>query len=109
MFYLQTEFSTFWSEFNHYLKYAMIIFKREPAVERLIDFVAKFVPALAKKSEEEGDEGNESDHDDVSDNKMLQQMFDFLLQVHLAYLVSSVSCKQCWGIVQCQQCFYKLT
>ena len=59
----------------------MIIFKREPAVERLIDFVAKFVPALSKKSAREEDDGNESDHDDVSDNRLLQEMFDFLLQV----------------------------
>ena len=79
----QTEFPSFWSEFQHYLKYAMIIFKREPAVERLIDFVSKFVPALSKKIEEEGDDGNESDHDDVSDNKLLQELFDFLLQVGL--------------------------
>ena len=52
-------------------------------MERLVDFVAKFVPALSKKStrEEEEDDGNESDHDDVSDNKLLQEMFDFLLQV----------------------------
>ena len=79
---LQTEFTSFWSEFCHYLKYAMIIFKREPAVERLIDFVAKFVPALSKKStREEEEDGDESDHDDVSDNKLLQEMFDFLLQV----------------------------
>ena len=81
--YSQTEFPTFWSEFQHYLKYAMIIFKREPAVERLIDFVSKFVPALSNKIEEEGDDGNESDHDDVSDNKLLQELFDFLLQVGL--------------------------
>ena len=52
-------------------------------MERVIDFVAKFIPALNKKNEAEGDDGNESDHDDVSDNKLLQEMFDFLLQVLL--------------------------
>ncbi|MEQ2184198.1 hypothetical protein GOODEAATRI_005445 [Goodea atripinnis] len=32
----------FHEEFVHYLKYAMIVYKREPAVENVIDFVAKF-------------------------------------------------------------------
>lgn len=60
----------------------MVIFKREPAVERLIDFVAKFIPALKKKTAKDNEEdGSEWDHDDVSDNRLLQEMFDFLLQV----------------------------
>jgi hypothetical protein len=32
----------------------MIIFKREPAVERMIDFVSKFAPTLCKKTVEKG-------------------------------------------------------
>uniref|UniRef100_A0A8C5I9J3 Nuclear condensin complex subunit 3 C-terminal domain-containing protein n=1 Tax=Gouania willdenowi TaxID=441366 RepID=A0A8C5I9J3_GOUWI len=32
----------FHDEFVHYLKYAMIVYKREPAVENVIEFVARF-------------------------------------------------------------------
>ncbi|XP_053406509.1 condensin complex subunit 3-like [Mercenaria mercenaria] len=86
--YDKTGFEAFWSEFQHYLKYAMIVFKREPAVERMIDFVAKFAPTLCKKVSEKGgdQEGDDTllDEDSVADNRLLQEMFDFLLTSHSA-------------------------
>ncbi|CAC5372304.1 YCG1 [Mytilus coruscus] len=68
--YDKTEFSKFWSDFNHYLKYPMIVFQREPVVERTIDFIAKFVTS------------DDSLLDEVSQNRLLLTMFEFLLKSH---------------------------
>ncbi|WAR22450.1 CND3-like protein [Mya arenaria] len=81
--YEKTDFGEFWSEFSHCLKYAMVIFKREPAVERVIDFVAKFAPSLSKGGPIDGDE-EDDETDSVGDNRLLQEMFDFLLSFHSA-------------------------
>uniref|UniRef100_A0ACB8E6U9 Uncharacterized protein n=1 Tax=Sphaerodactylus townsendi TaxID=933632 RepID=A0ACB8E6U9_9SAUR len=48
----------FHEEFVHYLKYVLIIYKREPSVEQVINFLAKFVvcfyePEKDAKEEEE--------------------------------------------------------
>ncbi|KAL4231186.1 hypothetical protein ACF0H5_008768 [Mactra antiquata] len=86
--YDKTEFTAFWSEFSHYIKYPMVVFKREPAVERVIDFVANFVTSLCKKADKGDDDDNTNDDDEeedsVADNKLLQEMFDFLLDSHSA-------------------------
>ena len=84
MTFLQTEFSAFWSDFCHCMKYAMVVFKREPAVERVIDFISKFAPSLSKgrpEEEKEGDNEDEEEKDSVGDNRLLQEIFDFLLDV----------------------------
>lgn len=44
----------FHQEFVHYLKYAMVVYKREPAVERIIEFAAKFVTSFHQSDMEEG-------------------------------------------------------
>lgn len=59
----------------------MVVLKREPAVERVIDFVSKFAPSLNQKSSEKEDGDMDDDVDSVADNKLLQAMFDFLLDV----------------------------
>lgn len=86
--YDKTEFDTFWAEFVRCLKYAMIVFKREPAVERVIDFVAKFVPSLRKTEKGGGDalarDCDNEQEDSVAQNRLLQEMFDFLLSSHSA-------------------------
>ncbi|XP_052249367.1 condensin complex subunit 3-like isoform X1 [Dreissena polymorpha] len=85
--YEKTEFPVFWSEFSHCLKHALIIFKREPAVERVIDFVAKFAPSLSKRGSDkdvDGEGADDDQEDSVADNKLLQEMFDFLLSCHRA-------------------------
>lgn len=63
----------FHEEFVHYLKYAMVIYKREPAVERVIEFAAKFVTSF-HQSETEDDEEEE-------DGGLLNYLFTFLLKV----------------------------
>lgn len=73
----------FHDEFVHYLKYAMIVYKREPAVENVIEFVAKFATSFQSPSKnEEEDEENEEDEDEVEDDHpFLSFIFNFLLEV----------------------------
>ncbi|CAH1784611.1 unnamed protein product, partial [Owenia fusiformis] len=81
----------FWNEFQGLLKYSMIVFKREPAVERTLDFVAKFTTSLsvqAKENEkpEEAKEGEEQSlaEEMEEENKLLLKLFGFLLESHNA-------------------------
>ncbi|XP_043827733.1 condensin complex subunit 3 [Dromiciops gliroides] len=68
--------ATFFKEFVHYLKYAMVIYKREPAVERVIDFAAKFVTSFHQSEKDDDEEDEES--------SLLNYMFTFLLESHEA-------------------------
>ncbi|XP_067656291.1 condensin complex subunit 3-like isoform X2 [Haliotis asinina] len=87
--YQSMEFDAFWTEFVHYLKYSMVVFKREAAVERTIDFVAKFAVATTKRQDQQqegaGDKGEENvaEMEDES-NKFLLTILEFLLQSHSA-------------------------
>lgn len=67
--------TAFQEEFVHYLKYAMVVYKREPAVERVIDFAAKFVTSFHQTEEEEEEE---------EDGGILNYLFTFLLKSHEA-------------------------
>ncbi|XP_067386414.1 condensin complex subunit 3 isoform X2 [Emydura macquarii macquarii] len=62
----------FHEEFVHYLKYPMMIYKREPAVEQVINFATKFVTSFDQLEEEE------------EDNSLLSYLFNFLLESHKA-------------------------
>lgn len=68
------------AEFNNevigYLKYSMVIFKREAAVERTLDFVAKFAASFAVEDEEAKENQPESGAN------FLDFLFDFLLKSH---------------------------
>lgn len=64
--------TVFHEEFLHYLKYAMVVYKREPVVERVIEFAAKFVTSFHQSSEEE---------DEEEDGGILDYLFSFLLKV----------------------------
>lgn len=66
----------FHEKFVHFLKYVMIIYKREPAVEQLVDFVAKFVTSFYQTEKEDGSEEGEED------NLLLNYVFNFLLESH---------------------------
>ncbi|XP_018424764.1 PREDICTED: condensin complex subunit 3 [Nanorana parkeri] len=68
--------SIFLEEFAHYLKYPLIVYRREPAVERVMDFVAKFVTSFHSSNDEE-DEMDE-------ENSPVNYLFHFLLQSHVA-------------------------
>ncbi|XP_016806888.1 condensin complex subunit 3 isoform X2 [Pan troglodytes] len=68
--------TVFHEEFIHYLKYVMVVYKREPAVERVIEFAAKFVTSF-HQSDMEDDEEEE-------DGGLLNYLFTFLLKSHEA-------------------------
>ncbi|XP_029804130.1 condensin complex subunit 3 [Suricata suricatta] len=67
--------TVFHEEFVHYLKYAMVVYKREPAVERVIDFAAKFVTSFHQSNPEDEEE---------EDGGILNYLFTFLLKSHEA-------------------------
>lgn len=72
----------FHEKFVRFLKYAMIIYRREPAVEQVIDFVAKFVTSFYQMEKEDGSEEGEED------NLLLNYVFNFLLEVQLLLLLN---------------------
>lgn len=65
--------AVFHEEFVRCLKYAMVIYKREPAVERVIEFAAKFVTSFHQSDVE--------DDEDEKDGGILNYLFTFLLKV----------------------------
>ncbi|XP_053433542.1 condensin complex subunit 3 [Nycticebus coucang] len=68
--------TVFHEEFIHYLKYAMVVYKREPAVERVIEFAAKFVASFHQSDLE--------DDEEEKDGGILNCLFTFLLKSHEA-------------------------
>lgn len=81
--FLKMEIDEFWPVFVEHLKYSMIVFKREVAVERTLEFVAKFATALASSSTEEKTEGKEGAEDVEEEDmpELLLKLMDFFLQV----------------------------
>ncbi|KAM6220512.1 condensin complex subunit 3 [Rhynchocyon petersi] len=73
--------AVFHEEFIHYLKYAMVVYKREPAVERVIEFTAKFVTSFHQSEMENGDD---DDEEEERDGGILSYLFTFLLKSHEA-------------------------
>ncbi|KAK1346029.1 hypothetical protein QTO34_008498 [Cnephaeus nilssonii] len=65
----------FHEEFVHYLKYAMVVYKREPVVERVIEFAAKFVTSFHQSDVEDNEE---------EDGGLLNYLCTFLLKSHEA-------------------------
>ncbi|XP_053712773.1 condensin complex subunit 3-like [Synchiropus splendidus] len=77
----------FHEEFIHYLKYAMIVYKREPAVENVIEFVARFASSFQsqpKTEEQDEEEDQAEDEDEDEDHPFLSFIFNFLLESHKA-------------------------
>uniref|UniRef100_A0A8C5I9A7 Nuclear condensin complex subunit 3 C-terminal domain-containing protein n=1 Tax=Gouania willdenowi TaxID=441366 RepID=A0A8C5I9A7_GOUWI len=78
----------FHDEFVHYLKYAMIVYKREPAVENVIEFVARFATSFQSPPKEEEEEQQqqeeEEEEDPEDDHPLLSFIFNFLLESHKA-------------------------
>ena len=70
-------FDDFWNDVLHHLKYSMIVFTRESAVERTLDFVAKFVMSSPPRELSTNTEDNSSD----GELPLLQTMFNFILEV----------------------------
>ncbi|XP_069140747.1 condensin complex subunit 3-like [Argopecten irradians] len=80
--YKETDFSDFWPEFNKMMKHPMVVFTREPAVERTIDFITQFIISLTP--EEAQQESADTTLDNICENKLLLEVVTFLLQVHSA-------------------------
>ncbi|XP_042253984.1 condensin complex subunit 3 [Thunnus maccoyii] len=78
----------FHEEFVHYLKYAMIVYKREPTVENVIEFVARFATSFQSppktEEEEQQEEEEEEDEEAEDDHPFLSFIFNFLLESHKA-------------------------
>ncbi|XP_030005592.1 condensin complex subunit 3 isoform X1 [Sphaeramia orbicularis] len=85
----------FHDEFVHYLKYTMIVYKREPCVENVIDFVAKFATSFQsppkpegeeeqEEQEEQEEEEEEEEEEEPEDHPFLSFIFNFLLESHKA-------------------------
>ncbi|XP_020025767.2 condensin complex subunit 3 [Castor canadensis] len=70
--------TVFQEEFVHYLKYAMVVYKREPAVERVIEFAAKFVTSFHQSDVKDEEEEEEED------GGILNYLLTFLLKCHEA-------------------------
>lgn len=79
----KSDIDNFWKDFKLFMMYSMIIQQRAPSVERTIDFIAKFV-TMTTSSVPEPEDQNDSTMDDVTNNKLLQKMLDFLLENHSA-------------------------
>ncbi|OXB59372.1 hypothetical protein ASZ78_004215, partial [Callipepla squamata] len=77
----------FHEQFIHYLKFAMIIYKREPAVEQLIDFVAKFVTSFCQAEREDGSEEEDNLLLNYVENKM-----NMVIKILLSFLSPSHPC-----------------
>uniref|UniRef100_A0A3Q2YK40 Non-SMC condensin I complex, subunit G n=1 Tax=Hippocampus comes TaxID=109280 RepID=A0A3Q2YK40_HIPCM len=83
----------FHEEFVKYLKYAMIVYKREPTVENVIEFAARFATSFQsppkadeeeKKEADDDDDNTDDDDDDDDDHPFLSFLFNFLLESHKA-------------------------
>ncbi|XP_033871487.3 condensin complex subunit 3-like [Acipenser ruthenus] len=70
----------FHEEFVYYLKFPMIVYKREPAVESVIDFAAKFATSFEEPVENE--EATEEDEEEEEEDPFLNYLFHFLLKSH---------------------------
>ncbi|XP_028390822.1 condensin complex subunit 3-like [Dendronephthya gigantea] len=75
----------FLEEFIHCMKYCMIVFQKEPAVERMMDFIAMYTTRITK---DQSDQVNASyaecddESDDIIKNMFLSNILNFLLDVH---------------------------
>ncbi|XP_008315148.1 condensin complex subunit 3 [Cynoglossus semilaevis] len=79
--------TSFHEEFVHYLKHAMIVYKREPTVENVIEFVARFSTSFQSPPKaEEDQQGNseEEEEEPEDDHPFLSFIFNFLLESHKA-------------------------
>ncbi|CAI5783685.1 condensin complex subunit 3 isoform X1 [Podarcis lilfordi] len=69
---------SFHEEFVHYLKFALIVYKREPAVEQVINFAAKFIVSFHEP------EKDDTEEEEQVENSLLNYLFKFLLESHQA-------------------------
>ncbi|XP_014662926.1 PREDICTED: condensin complex subunit 3-like [Priapulus caudatus] len=71
----------FYKDFIHHLKYLMIVYEQEPAVERSIDFVTEFIASFhPSKKDISEDKSEESSGDEM--HPFILKFFNFLLKSH---------------------------
>ena len=81
---------SFFSEFIYHVKHFLIVFKREPAVERGMEFIAKFSTSLQTMSTQSADDQTTKEADTSVNDDMhpfLLQLFKFLLKVKFQQLL----------------------
>ena len=85
---MQTDLESFWEDFLHHMKYSLVIFKREPAVERTLDFVAKFATSLEalQREEKKKSNGEETAEENSQDEESEEEMHPFLLKLFTFFL-----------------------
>ncbi|XP_061685644.1 condensin complex subunit 3 isoform X2 [Syngnathoides biaculeatus] len=74
--------SSFHQQFIGFLKHAMIVYKREPAVENVIEFAARFATSFQCPPKDV--QGEDDDDEEEDDHPFLSFLFNFLLESHEA-------------------------
>lgn len=80
----------FLNEFIYHMKHFLIVFKREPTIERGIEFIAKFSTSLQtmpahSTDDQTTEEADTSINDDM--HPFLLQLFKFLIKVKFSWLL----------------------
>ncbi|XP_059149025.1 condensin complex subunit 3-like [Physella acuta] len=90
--YQATPLDEFWPEFLRLLKHPLV-YGREPAVEKTIEFISKAVcnlatktskPVASKKDENTATNNDSAEDDEEDMHPLLMKIFEFLLSVHSA-------------------------
>eukprot|EP00795_Rhopilema_esculentum_P012294 gene12295-2941_t len=82
----ETDEKEFFAAFTKLAKHSLVVYTREPAVERTIDFIVAFAVAEHNKSpskvHEQLQNGNFSDEEEEVMSPFLSNFFNFLLDLH---------------------------
>ncbi|KAK2143344.1 hypothetical protein LSH36_852g00004, partial [Paralvinella palmiformis] len=82
--YETTPLGEFWDTFLRHMQYCLIVFKREPAVDRTVNFIVQFATSLSLESRAKKKIENEA-NDEKEEEEMdpfLLKLFNFLLKHH---------------------------
>ncbi|CAG5128202.1 unnamed protein product [Candidula unifasciata] len=89
--YDQMPFEEFWTQFLKLIKHPFVVYAREPAVEKTVEFIAKAVTDLTlvhskqlKLSKQKKKDVIDEDEEDEDMHPLLMRLFSFLLDVHSA-------------------------
>lgn len=90
LLWFQSDFDGFLDKFTKYLKKSLVVGDKQPAVERTLNFVAKF--ATTKKEEWDDEKGNEhetreEDEEEESEDPFLVNLILFLLHVSMRVVI----------------------
>lgn len=80
-FIFQSDFEYFLSEFTSLLKKSLIYGDKQPAVERTLNFVAKFATSKKSETEENGKEEKAKDGDEEEGEEEPEEADPFLVKL----------------------------